>query len=98
MALQTDAVGAISVYIGTGDFLRKDSRLQLGDLLDQGIPVTLAYGDRDFRANCSFLPSLHNLSRLPLFSFSFPSLFRQGGRKWTNECLGELFRVRRRGA
>ena len=40
-------------YIFSGDYLRKDFRLQLGELLDQGVSVTLAHGDRDFTANCS---------------------------------------------
>ena len=39
-------------FATSGDYLRKDFRLQLGELLDQGIPVTLAHGDRDFTANC----------------------------------------------
>ena len=39
-------------YIVSGDYLRKDYRLQLGALLDQGVGVTLAHGDRDFTANC----------------------------------------------
>lgn len=36
----------------SGDYLRRDFRFQLGELLNQGVPVTLAYGDRDYAANC----------------------------------------------
>lgn len=47
------------MYAVSGDYLRKDFRLQLGELMDQGIPVTLAHGDRDFTANCESSISLH---------------------------------------
>lgn len=43
-----------AVYAASGDYLRGDFRPQLGALLDQGVPVTLAYGDRDFTANCPY--------------------------------------------
>ena len=49
-------------YVISGDYLRKDFRLQLGELLDQGVSVTLAYGDRDFAANCSFPLPLSSLT------------------------------------
>jgi hypothetical protein len=50
------AQGPAQAFNWTGDYARKDRRSgQLGDmayLLDKGVKIALAYGDRDYSCNC----------------------------------------------
>ena len=41
-----------TAYFADGDLLRGEFIVQIGRLLDANVPVTLIYGDRDFRCNC----------------------------------------------